>query len=284
MQVGVGVGNGVGEVDVHIFVLEVVFELQVVGDPGPAVATQPLNERDVETPVLAPLGMAGVLVAGEILAGVRSHALAIEVAVLDDVGDVELDGASVLSVAHSEVVPVGVSFGVGVAPHEAVVFVLFYSDGQVQVAALELRAERHFALSLKHLRLLQQLRLLRQLHLLPQKRLPLLFSHLAYRLFDHPDLHLVFLTVFPKIWVAFVQLHGIDVPGTSVNNLEDVAGFHAWDNGIYGGILVGEGDGAGGEFGHPAGSHVGFEGVLLLQYGSALVLFVKAYELHFLLG
>ncbi len=103
-----------------------------------------------------------------------------------------------------------------------------------------------------------------QLYLLAAQGLTLVSAHVVYCLLDGSHLDLVLLAVFPLIPFAFVQLDRIYVPGAAVNDVEDVAGLDPLEYGSDGGVLVGERDGTGGQFGHPAGDHVGFEGVLLL--------------------
>jgi len=90
--------------------------------------------------------MVFLLLASDVLIGIRRHSLTIKVFLLDDVADVELDDASLLLVVHPEVVPIGVAFGVGITAHEAVELILLYSHCDVQIATFEVRAKRDFVL------------------------------------------------------------------------------------------------------------------------------------------
>lgn len=204
-----GVRNGVGKADLHIFLVEVVPELQlIVSFVGP-IPAQPLDELHVialPLPPRLPLLLDSVQVS---TASIGLHAFAVQVLLLDDVADVQLDSSCVLAVPHLEVVPVRVPPSVGIASHKAVKFGRLHPDGQVQVAALEVRVKGY-------------LLLVCTLAFGGAQRgnLGLFLANLLDRLLDGVDLDLVFLAIFPAIVVVLVELDGIDVPGSSVNDAE----------------------------------------------------------------
>jgi len=74
----------------------------------------------------------------------------------------------------------------------------------------------------------------------------LVFPHVVYSLLYHTNFHLILLPVFPLISLTFVQLHGVDMSGSTVDNLKHVTVLNPLDDGLDVGVLVGEGDGAGG--------------------------------------
>lgn len=127
---------------------------------------------------------------------IGSHPFIIQVLWLYDVADVELNSSDLLFVPNLEVVPVGMSFRVGIASNKAVVFIWLYFDSQIQITALEVRVKLDF--------------ILRQL-ILSRRDMGddrgILFSYIFDCFRYGVDLYFIFFAILPSIPVGFMELN-----------------------------------------------------------------------------
>jgi hypothetical protein len=75
--------------------------------------------------------------------GIGGHALPIKISLFDDITNIEKYSTGLLLVVNFEIVPIGVTFGIGVTSQEQIIFVLFDPYSHVQIAAFKGRIERN---------------------------------------------------------------------------------------------------------------------------------------------
>ena len=214
LEAGVGVGYGVCEVYGLVLFPEVVLELQLEGLPLKSIAAYPLNPADFIASFLFPLPALAHLVGLE--------AVGVKVLLLAEVADVELHLASQVPIVDLEVVPAGVSAGVGVAAQEEVELVSLHPYGHVEVAALELRIEVDVAGGEVHAVTLA------------------VVAHPPNGLSDCTEGRVVAGSITPKVLELLVQLHGVGSPRPQKDQSEPIVAGQMRKQSISVGIGVGE--------------------------------------------
>lgn len=101
------------------------------------------------------------------------------------------------------------SSGICIASDKTVILGWFYSNCEVQVAALKIRVESYFILG----------------SILPGNAMNIvglgtILANCRDGIRNGVDLDIIFLSVFPEIGVIFVQLDGINMPGPSIDHFE----------------------------------------------------------------
>jgi hypothetical protein len=100
-------------------------------------------------------------------------------------------------------------------------------------------------------------------------------AHFLDCLRDGIDFNFIFLSVFPSIGVAFVDLDGIDMTLTSIDDLKTGVCLYFQKDCLDENVLVGEWNWTGGQFGHPSGHHIWLKRILLFQNTPPFVMFVE---------
>ena len=78
--------------------------------------------------------------------GVGFHSFVVEIFVFGDIADIELNCSNMFFIIHLEIVPICMSSGICIASYETVILGWFYSNCEVQVAALEIRVKSYLIL------------------------------------------------------------------------------------------------------------------------------------------
>ena len=209
LQLRIWIGNWVGKENFHILLHKVELKLKLILYIIGAVTTQPLYKLYIKTLVLPPYIVDLIGSISILSQGVGFHSFVIEVFVFGDIADIELNSSYVFFIIHLEIVPICMSSGICIASYETVILGLFYSNCEVQVATLEIGVESYLILG----------------PILPGNTmdvvgLGILLANCRDGIWNGVDLDIIFLAVFPEIGVIFVQLDGINMPGSSVDHFE----------------------------------------------------------------
>ena len=109
LQLGVGVGDGIGEVDGFVLFSEVILKLKLASFPVESVPTYSFSANHIIAVFLVPFFVDE---------NVGFHALGVEVLFLAKIADIELNLSELLFIVNFEVEPSSMPPGVGVTPQE----------------------------------------------------------------------------------------------------------------------------------------------------------------------
>ena len=236
LQLGVGVGNGIGEVDRFILFSEVILELKLASFSVESIPTYSFSTNYIVAIFLVPF------IVDE---NIGFHALGIEILFLAEIADIELNLSQLLLIVNFEVEPGSMSPGVCITPQEEIVLLLLYPDCHVEISSLKSRVE----VDLVSVRV-------------RDNALAILANSLDGFL-DDVQGGVVPRAVSPIVVVLLVDLDRVGVAGSEVDNSEAVVGGDVGGECVEVGVVIGEGEGAGGQFRLPAHCDVGLQGVVL---------------------
>lgn len=146
LEFGVGVGDGIGEEDLHVGLVKVVLKLQLETLSLRPIPTGSLHKLDIIAQLLTP-----VLIlrpnhpllppTPNRFPHIGPHPLIIQILGFANITNIDLHFANFIKILDTEIIPVTMSFRVGVTANETVILVGMNFDDEVKVGGLEVGGE-----------------------------------------------------------------------------------------------------------------------------------------------